>query len=106
MSQQNIEYRQLYARLYAQRVKNGKLFTDRAAQSLQEGRHKEALQDLTIARSFFPENEKLVQLVRLVRSKIKPQRQEPAAEGADPAHAPDVYAQPPRPTRHNTQGNG
>lgn len=105
MSQQPIEYRQLYARLYAQRVRNGKMFTDRAAAALQEGHYREALQDLAIARSFFPENEKLTQLMRLIKSKhaqAKQGRQRPTRpHGSITGSQPAPQART-RPAAHRT----
>ena len=68
---QPIEYRQLYARMYTVRVRHGKLFTERAAETLQSSNYEEAMADLMIARSFFPDNEKLPQLIRLIRMKMK-----------------------------------
>jgi hypothetical protein len=68
---QPIEYRQLFARMYASRVRHGKLFTERAAEVLQQSKYEDALADLSIARSFFPDNEKLPQLIRLVRKKMQ-----------------------------------
>ncbi len=75
---QPIEYRQLFARMYAVRVRHGKLYTERAADVLQRGDYKEALADLNIARSFFPDNEKLPQLIRLIRTKMKQQDDPPS----------------------------
>lgn len=95
---QPIEYRQLYARMYAVRVRHGKLFTERAAEVLQRGDYSEALADLTIARSFFPDNEKLPQLIRLVRMKMKksdkvPGQSSPASSLPKPA-APSASLTP------------
>lgn len=66
-----IEYRQVFARMYAVKVRHGKLFTERAAEVLQSGDYPEAMADLEIARSFFPDNEKLTQLIRLVKTKMQ-----------------------------------
>lgn len=93
MSNQPIEYRQIYARMYSVRVHGGKLFTDRAAQYLQEGHYREALQDLAIARSFFPENEKLNQLIKLVKVKRARAQQGLAPEPEGSAPSPHI-AQP------------
>jgi hypothetical protein len=101
MSQQPIEYRQLYSRLYAQRVRGGKLFTDRAAASLQEGHYREALQDLAIARSFFPENEKLTQLMRLIKSKHAQSKQGRQRPGR-PQNGPQAGQQRKRPSAQRT----
>lgn len=69
MADRKIEYRQLYARMYSMHVRGGKFYIDRSADALQEGRHDEALDDLRIARSFFPDNPKLRQLIKLVKAK-------------------------------------
>lgn len=68
---QPIEYRQLYARMYAARVRHGKLYTERAADVLQQGLYEEALADLEIAKSFFPDNPKLEHLIKLVHVKMR-----------------------------------
>jgi hypothetical protein len=68
---QPIEYRQLFARMYAVRVKHGKFFTDRAAEFLQHGQYENALADLKIAQSFFPDNEKLPALLKMVKARLK-----------------------------------
>jgi hypothetical protein len=57
--------------MFAARVRHGKLFTERAAEVLQQGQYDAALTDLDIARSFFPDNEKMPQLIRLVRKKMQ-----------------------------------
>jgi hypothetical protein len=69
MTDCKIEYRQLYARMYTMHVRNGKFYIDRSADALQAGRHDDALADLRIARSFFPDNAKLRQLIKLVKAK-------------------------------------
>lgn len=69
MTERKIEYRQLYARMYSMHVRGGKFYIDRSADALQEGRHDDALDDLRIARSFFPDNAKLRQLIKLVKAK-------------------------------------
>jgi hypothetical protein len=99
MSQQPIEYRQIYARMFAVRVQNGKHFTDSASEALQEGRYTDALQDLTIARSFFPDNEKLEQLIQIVKSKRDKAQQaarpEPRPQPSAPPVAPPPSSLPP-----------
>lgn len=69
MTERKIEYRQLYARMYSTAVRSGKFYIDRSADALQAGRHDDALEDLRIAQSFFPDNAKLRQLIKLVKAK-------------------------------------
>ena len=87
MSSPKIEYRQLYARLYSVHVRSGKFYIDRSADSLQEGRYDEALGDLRIALSFYPDNDKLRQLIKLVRVKRAKQgsKQSPQAAQDQPS---------------------
>ncbi len=68
---QPIEYRQIYARLFNARTNRGKFFTESASEALQDSRFEEALLHLEIARSFFPENQKIEHLFALVERKIK-----------------------------------
>ncbi len=68
---QPIEYRQLYARMFAVRVRHGKHYTERAAEALQGSDYQGAMSNLEIAQSFFPGNPKLDQLVHLVGVKMK-----------------------------------
>ncbi len=55
--------------MYADMVRGGKFYVDRSAAAVKEGRHDEALADLELAVSFFPDSAKLAELKELVRQK-------------------------------------
>jgi hypothetical protein len=88
VDERKIELRQRYARMYSQKVRGGKFFVDRSADAVQAGNHDDALADLEIAVSFFPDSAQLAQLLELVKQKrekgrVKSATTRPPSEAAE-----------------------
>jgi len=55
--------------MFSNMVRGGKFYVDRSADAVKQGRHDEALADLELAVSFFPDSAQLAQLMQLVKEK-------------------------------------